>query len=161
MKGTEILLADYKNKQQSRDVVTLLNQYAVEPMGGSKPLKEWVRDNLISSMAMINGAFSVLAYVDGVPVGLTNCLPGFSSFACKPLINIHDVYVAPQARGMRLTQKMFDQVIEVARDRNCCKLTLEVLEGNTIAQKVYHHAGFKGYEMSPEQGQALFWEKSL
>lgn len=37
--------------------------------------------------------FSVLAFDADQPVGLINAIEGFSTFACKPLINIHDVIV--------------------------------------------------------------------
>ncbi len=47
------------------------------------------------------------------------------------------------------------------KTRDCCKLTLEVLEGNHIAQAAYTKFGFSGYELDPEMGRALFWEKKL
>lgn len=44
---------------------------------------------------------------------------------------------------------------------DCCKLTLEVLEGNKLAQQVYRRFGFQGYELDPKMGRALFYEKKL
>ena len=35
----------------------------------------------------------------------------------------------------------------------CCKLTLEVLEGNKLAQAAYIANGFAGYQLDPEMGQ--------
>jgi hypothetical protein len=49
----------------------------------------------------------------------------------------------------------------LAIDLGCCKLTLEVLEGNHVAHAAYLSAGFSGYELNPEMGKALFWEKKL
>jgi len=43
----------------------------------------------------------------------------------------------------------------------CCKLTLEVLEGNTVARAAYQACGYSGYELNPEIGKALFWQKKL
>ena len=48
-----------------------------------------------------------------------------------------------------------------AREIGCCKVTLEVLEGNHPAKKAYSQAGFAAYELDPEAGQALFWQKKL
>ena len=45
--------------------------------------------------------------------------------------------------------------------KNCCKITLEVLEGNTIAKNAYKKFGFMGYELDPKMGKAMLWEKSL
>ena len=43
----------------------------------------------------------------------------------------------------------------------CCKLTLEVLEGNAIAQAAYKACGYAGYELDPKMGKAMFWQKKL
>jgi len=162
MKPTiQIIQADYKNTRQSADVVSLLNQYAKDPMGGNKPLSDEVKRRLVPALAELPHAFSILCYVDGQPAGLVNCFEGFSTFKCKPLIYIHDVVVIPEFRGLSLSQKMLAEIEIIARQKNCCKITLEVLEGNTVAKKAYQKFGFSGYELDPEMGKALFWEKAL
>jgi ribosomal protein S18 acetylase RimI-like enzyme len=52
-------------------------------------------------------------------------------------------------------------VEELAGRLGCCKLTLEVLEGNSIAQAAYRSLGFDAYQLDPSLGKALFWEKKL
>ncbi len=106
-------------------------------------------------------AFSVLCYIDGRPAGLVNCFEGFSTFRCKPLVNIHDVVVIDEFRGRGVSRKMLQRVEAIARQRGCCKLTLEVLEGNEAARRAYRRYGFSGYQLDPAAGQALFWEKHL
>ena len=49
--------------------------------------------------------------------------------------------------GLGLMAK--DKVEEVARERDACKLTLEVLEGNKVAQGSYLKFGFSGYVTGP------------
>ncbi|OSM02156.1 putative GCN5-related N-acetyltransferase [Magnetofaba australis IT-1] len=56
---------------------------------------------------------------------------------------------------------MLAEIEAIARARGCCKVTLEVLENNHAAQSAYRKYGFAGYELRPEAGRALFWEKSL
>jgi ribosomal protein S18 acetylase RimI-like enzyme len=157
----DVLVADYSNKQHSLDIIYLLNSYALDPMGGGKELSEDVIDNLIIELSKRPYAVSVICYVDGKPVGLVNCFEGFSTFKCKPLINIHDVVVLNEFRGNDISQRMLEKVEEIAKDKGCCKMTLEVLEGNTAAHKSYIKYGFEGYELNPANGKALFWQKSL
>ena len=157
----EILVADYHNPQHAKDVGYLLNDYAKDPMGANKPLDDGIQEKVASELAKQAGAFSVLAYVDGKAAGLVNCLQAFSSFQCKPLINIHDVGVLIEFRGLKLSTKMLEKVEEVAKQRGCCKLTLEVLTGNTPAKASYQKFGFEGYELDPKMGKAEFWEKAL
>ena len=56
---------------------------------------------------------------------------------------------------------MLKKIEELARSRGYCKLTLEVLEGNIPAKVAYLKSGFKPYQLDPEMGQALFWEKKI
>jgi GNAT superfamily N-acetyltransferase len=130
-------------------------------MGGGAALAESIKKNVASELAKIPHAFSLLCYVDGEPAGLVNCFDGFSTFQCKPLINVHDVIVSSSFRGHGISQLLLAKVEEIARDKGCCKLTLEVLEGNLPAQNAYKKFGFAGYELDPMMGKAMFWQKPL
>jgi ribosomal protein S18 acetylase RimI-like enzyme len=157
----EINEVDYRNHAQAEALIFLLDSYARDPMGGGEPLSDFARRNLAAALAQRPGAFSVLAYVDGQPAGLVNCFEGFSTFMCKPLANIHDVVVLSAYRGKGLAQKMMACVEDLARARGCCKMTLEVLQGNQAAQQLYAKLGYAGYQLDAEHGNALFWQKYL
>ncbi|MEH6549733.1 MAG: GNAT family N-acetyltransferase [Pseudomonadales bacterium] len=159
--STDVVLANYGSEQHERDIIYLLNCYALDPMGGGEPLSSHVQANLVKELSKISHAFSILCYVDEKPAGLINCFEGFSSFLCKPLINVHDVVVLESFRGQGLCPLMLAKVEEIALHRGCSKITLEVLEGNSAAKKSYSSFGFAGYSLDPEFGQALFWQKSL
>ena len=157
----EILLADLSNQSHARAVVYLLNEYAKDDMGGGEELSEHVKLNLSSELAKRPGIHAVLAFVDQQPAGLAICIEGFSTFACKPLLNIHDLAVVPGFRGQGLAHKLLARVEALARELGCCKLTLEVLEGNQIAKAAYVSFGFAGYELGSASGKAEFWQKKL
>jgi len=107
------------------------------------------------------GVHVVLAFAGEEPAGLAICMEGFSTFACEPLLNLHDIVVAPAHRGRGVSKQLLAEVERIARERGCCKVTLEVLEGNTLAQSAYRRAGFEGYQLDPRMGRALFWQKKL
>lgn len=157
----QIIEADYRNGEHAQALIALLDTYARDPMGGGQPLGGVVRDNLVSELAARPQAFSVLAFADGTAVGLANCFEGFSTFACRPLINIHDLVVLPAYRGQGVAHAILGHVETLARARGCCKLTLEVLQGNQAAQGLYRKAGYAGYQLDAEHGNALFWQKRL
>lgn len=156
-----IRIADYQNPQDAEALVSALDHYAKDPMGGGEGLKASTKKNLVANLAQTPNAFSILAFVDNKIAGLTNCFQAFSTFKCQPIINIHDLAVLAEYRGMGLSQKMISVVETIAQERNACKLTLEVLEGNKIAQNAYLKYGFAGYELDPTMGKAMFWEKPL
>jgi|TARA_B110000014_G_scaffold208412_1_gene159668 GNAT superfamily N-acetyltransferase len=156
-----LINADYNNPQHAKDLLMLLNAYALDPMGGAEALSEDTQNNLVSALAKRSDALTVLCYVDNKPAGIINCFEGFSTFKCKPLMNIHDCGVLAEYRGLGLSRKLFERVEDIAKQRGCCKLTLEVLEGNEVAKSAYVNIGFSGYELDPKLGKAIFWEKSL
>lgn len=157
----EIIKADYLDEYHARDIGYLLNQYATDPMGGGKPLAQTIVQNIADELAKLPHAFTVMAYVDNRPAGLINCFEAFSTFSCKPLINIHDVIVDKDFRGHNLSQQMLALVESIAINKGCCKLTLEVLEGNKVAQSSYKKFGFSDFKLDPNMGGALFWQKLL
>jgi len=157
----DVIIADYSSEKHGNDVVHLLDSYAKDTMGGGQSLPLYVKENLVAELAKLSYAFSLICYVGSEPAGLINCFDGFSSFSCKPLINIHDVIVLNKFRGLGISQLLLNEVENIAKQKGCCKITLEVLEGNKTAKKAYLKYGFAGYELDPEMGKALFWQKSV
>jgi len=157
----DIVMANYRNPMHARAVVDLLDAYARDPAGGGSPLSAEVMAELPTALAKRPQAFSVLAYDGEQPVGLINCIEGFSTFACKPLVNVHDVVVLASHRGQRVTQRMLGRVEDEARSRGACKLTLEVLSGNQSALRAYEREGFANYQLDPAFGSAVFLQKKL
>lgn len=156
-----IIQADYQNKEHGKDLVMLLNAYALDPMGGGEALAAEVQQNLVSTLAKRDDFLTLLCYVDNKPAGILNCVEGFSTFKCKPLLNIHDCGVLKEFRGLGISQLLFKEAEKISRERGYCKLTLEVLEGNIVAQNAYKKLGFSGYELDEKAGKAMFWEKAL
>jgi len=153
--------ADLKNDSHARALIELMRIYAMDPMGGGRDLSDYARANLAAALSDREDVHVVLAYADGEAAGLITCIEGFSTFACKPLLNIHDVVVRPQFRGRGISRMLFNEAEAIARERGCCKLTLEVLEGNKVAISAYTRLGFSAYQLEPALGKALFWEKKL
>jgi len=156
--------ADYHNPAHMRALVDLLDSYASESEGGAEPLSDFTKTNLPAALQARPFMFSVLAFDEaqgGLPVGLVNCVEGFSTFACRPLVNVHDVVVAASHRGQRIGEQMLVLVEQLARERGACKLTLEVLSGNAPAARLYQRIGFENYQLEPSMGHALFMQKWL
>ena len=153
--------ASLSDAVHAQAIIKLLSIYALDPMGGGQALSDYAQQNLITALAKRNDKVIILAFANKNPVGLMICFEGFSTFMCKPLLNIHDVVVHPEYRGQGISTMMLQKIADLARARNCCKLTLEVLDGNLPAKASYLKSGFKAYQLDPEMGQALFWEKTL
>ena len=157
----EIRVADLSKPEQGKALVYLLNQYAQHPMGGGQPLSTYTRINLAATLQQRSDCSVILAFDDERAVGLCNCFECFSTFACKPILNIHDIYVEQDYRGQGLAGKMMAYAEQLARDKGCCKVTLEVLTNNMAAKTAYQAAGYAPYQLDAEFGQAEFWQKPI
>ncbi|MDH5485087.1 MAG: GNAT family N-acetyltransferase [Gammaproteobacteria bacterium] len=157
----EIVEADLSNPQHAQALVELLDAYALDPMGGGTGLSDYCKQQLVQKLQQRDDAVVILAFNNNQAVGLLNAFEGFSTFACQPLLNIHDVYVAPAVRKRGIAQNLFEKTEAIARSRGCCKLTLEVLSENYPAQAAYIKSGFNAYQLDPEKGSAVFWQKVI
>lgn len=145
----------------SRSLVDLLREYALGEMGGQTKLPLNIEEELPFALAKRSDYVGLLAFVGNESVALLNAFEGFSTFNAKPLLNIHDLFVKPRYRGRQIAGQLLGAAAEIATQRGCCKLTLEVLERNYPAKTAYEHAGFKPYELDESKGSAEFWEKKL
>ena len=131
--AVHICLADYANPVHANALVAVLDAYACDPMGGGEGLSDFAKANVVAALAARPQAYSVLAFADSSQsqaVGLVNCIEGYSTFKARPLMNIHDIAVLPGHRGQGVGRALLQAAQTHAKDKGCCKLTLEVLTGN-------------------------------
>ncbi len=156
-----VIEADLTDEAHANAYLMLMSHYACDPMGGGEDLSDYAKENLISSLLKRNDVTIILIFKEDKPAALLTAIEGFSTFACKPLFNIHDIVVFEDFRGLGLTTQLFSKIETIAKQRNYCKITLEVLSGNEIAKNAYKKQGYEDYQLDPEHGHALFWTKSL
>jgi GNAT superfamily N-acetyltransferase len=157
----DVVKADLNNPRHGVAILEMLDAYASDLMGGGEGISDFVRTHLIDELRKRPAVHVFLAFDGEHAAGFANCIEGFSSFACKPLLNIHDFAVAPAYRGRGIAKLLMQAVEACARELGCCKITLEVLEGNTVARSLYVSSGFVGYELNPTTGKAVFMHRLL
>ena len=161
VKPISITLVDYQDSQQMSHLIQQLSLYALDDMGGGEDLSEVVKQRLLIDLPQQQQNFSLLAWVGDECAGMTNCLWGYSTFAAQPLVNIHDLGVQKEYRGMGISTALLIAIEAHAGTRSACKVTLEVLGNNFIAKASYSKFGFNAYELSAGTGKAEFWQKYL
>jgi ribosomal protein S18 acetylase RimI-like enzyme len=153
--------ANLGNEAHAQALLAVLDSYAADAMGGGAPLDPEVRRRLIPALREQANALVLLAFFEGAAVGLANCFYGFSTFAARPLLNVHDLAVLPAFRGRGVGRALLAAVDDRARARGCIKVTLEVLEDNAPARGLYRAHGFRDFELSGVSHRTLFLAKPL
>ncbi|MFK8068748.1 MAG: GNAT family N-acetyltransferase [Gammaproteobacteria bacterium] len=151
--STDAISCNLNNSLHAESLILLLNEYALDQMGGSKELTSYTKNNLVATIKKRPDFFSFLVFEKNKAIGLLNAIENFSTFQCKPIMNIHDVYVTHEYRGKGISRKLFFAVESLAKERDCCKMTLEVLQHNKIARQAYENFGY--------QGNMFFMEKNI
>jgi len=156
-----IVEADLARPEHGQAVLDLIDAYAADAFGRGRPLDSSARDALVPGLRAVPTTMILLAYDGSRPVGIATCFRGFSTFAAKPLVNIHDLAVLPSHRGQGIGRQLLDAVEQKARALGCCKVTLEVQEDNRRARRMYEAAGFAQTVYAEGAGGALFFSKPL
>jgi len=156
-----IVEADLNLPEHREAVLALVDAYSRDAMGNAKPLHPEVRARLIPGLQRHPTTLIFLAFEGEQPVGVAVCFIGFSTFAARPLINIHDCMVLSAFRRKGVGRRLLEVVETKARELGCCKLTLEVMDNNDRALRAYETAGFVRYSLQEDAGTAIFLTKPL
>ena len=156
MEPVSIIDVNLDLEEHERAVRELIDSYASDPMGLGAALPDDVGPNMVTGLRACPTSVLFLAYSDGEPIGLAVCFVAFSTFAAKPLLNVHDLIVLPQFRRRGVASQILAHAERHARQQGCCKITLEVRRDNLTAQALYRKSGF-GSGSPPYE----FWTKPL
>jgi ribosomal protein S18 acetylase RimI-like enzyme len=155
-KEISFFFCDYSNHYHQEKFVWLINHYITDPMGGNESQALTDQSLLIEGMANHPSGFVLFVAVNGKIAGLVTCFINFSTFKAKKYLNIHDIIIQKEYRSAGIGRKLMEKCIDIANERELCKVTLEVREDNLNAKTLYESLGFK--ETDPKM---LFWTRVL
>lgn len=155
----QIIHADLADAEHQEAIKDILDEYANHLDG--KGLDADVMERLIPGLQACTNGLILLAVQVGEAVGLAICFRGFATFQARPIINIHDLAVRSGWRGKGIGSRLLKAVEEEALKSSCSKITLEVLDRNPGARKLYERMGYKGSDPGSAEGITYFLSKEL
>jgi ribosomal protein S18 acetylase RimI-like enzyme len=160
----EITTTNLGSPADTAALVEVLDTYARDPMGGGKALSGEVCARLVPDLrarVLSGDAVVLIARRGGQPVGVAVCFTSYSTFSARPVLNLHDLAVVPEARGQGVGRALLSAVESAALARRCGKVTLEVRENNARAREIYERTGFADYSAGDGLGRTFFLVKNL
>jgi GNAT superfamily N-acetyltransferase len=86
-------------------------------------------------------AETLIAELDGEPVGFALFFHNFSTFLAQPGIYLEDLFVEPEHRGAGIGRALLSRLAEIAIERDCGRLEWAVLDWNKDAIGFYERLG--------------------
>jgi GNAT superfamily N-acetyltransferase len=86
-------------------------------------------------------AETLIAEVDGSPVGFALFFHNFSTFLAQPGIYLEDLFVVPEHRGGGIGRGLLKELARLAVERECGRLEWAVLDWNRDAIGFYERVG--------------------
>jgi len=133
--------ADLSRPDHQAAVLAMVDAYSRDPMGDGAPLSAEARERLIPGLRQHPTTLIFLAYEGETPVGVAVCFLGFSTFAAKPLVNLHDVSIVPTHRGRGIGRALLLHLARLANQRGCGRMEWSVLDWNQPAIEFYESLG--------------------
>ncbi len=155
----QIVEADLSRTDHQLAVAELIDGFAIDRTGES--LTAEARQNLIPGLQSHPTTIIFIGYRGNEAIGIAVCFQGFSTFAARPFLNLHDLFVLPAYRGQGVGKRLMEVIEQKARDIGSCKLTLEVEANNHRARHIYKVAGFVEVEYQASSGGLVSLSKSL
>jgi GNAT superfamily N-acetyltransferase len=106
----KIVRADLEDTHHQASLMVMAEAFSVDPFGANRPLSEPARAGLIDGLRAHPTTLVFLAFEDEVPTGIAICFRGFSTFAARPVVNIHDFFVSKNVRGRGVSRALLDAV---------------------------------------------------
>ena len=86
-------------------------------------------------------AETIIAELDGKPVGFALFFHNFSTFLAQPGIYLEDLFVEPEQRGAGIGRALLARLAQIAVERECGRLEWAVLDWNKDAIGFYERLG--------------------
>lgn len=81
----------------------------------------------------------------------------YSSFMAKPVLYLEDIFVLKKYRKKGTGQKLFNLIVTIAKERNCCRIEWHVLDWNKLGINFYeknnakHLSNWLYYRLTSDQ----------
>ena len=83
----------------------------------------------------------IFAFDDDHPVGFAVFYFTYSTFAGLPGLYLEDLFVKPEARGLRVGKQLLSYLAKLAKEKGCCRIEWAVLHWNENAIGFYRKLG--------------------
>lgn len=152
----DVWICDFDDADDRGAFARLMAEFAAEPVSSRPDLDHAHFVRVADDLARRAGTLVLLAAraESEATEGVLIAFEGYSSFAQAQLFNVHDVHVAPAARGHGVGTALMQALEDLAREHRFAKITLEVASTNSGAIALYRRLGYAGLDAASASASA-------
>jgi GNAT superfamily N-acetyltransferase len=152
--------ADLSDEKNQPIILRLLERFSAES-SHTQPLPPETHATLVENLRQHPTTVVYFVEEASVPIGIAVCFWGFSTFANKPLLNIHDLFIEREFRGFGIGKRFLRFIEDQAKENGCCKVTLEVYQNNERANIIYESLGYTGGRKETPENTLYYLSKKI
>lgn len=119
----------------------LMIQYIVDFYKRPKPTESSLTDLILHLHHNPSSGIQFVAEKDGRLVGFATLYFTFSTLQVKRAAILNDLFVSPEARGLKLGEQLFQTCLSHIRENDFAYMTWETSKDNVVAQSLYNKLG--------------------
>lgn len=119
-------------------LIHALAEYEKAAPGAVSLTEDLLRDALFGPQPAVEARIAVLG---GEVAGYALFFHNFSSWRGKRGLFLEDLFVKPELRGRGIGKALFDEIRNIARERNCARIEWIVIDWNQPAIDFYKSQG--------------------
>lgn len=146
MQNKKLIQVNLNNKVHCSKLLELLNAYMEDEMGISRSMPSELGPKIIKGLKQHTAYLGFFVCFKNEFAALANCNLNYSTWQAKSLINIHDFIVHPLFRKQGVGEFLLNEMETYAKEKDYCKLNLEVRNDNLKAQNLYRKVGYSDCE---------------
>jgi ribosomal protein S18 acetylase RimI-like enzyme len=141
------------SNQDVPELYNLMRQYIVDFYRQPEPNENDLKGLINHLLDHPSSGLQFVAEENGELVGFATLYFTFSTLSVKRQAILNDLFVAPNVRGKKVGEKLFQTSLDYIRENDFSSMTWETAKDNVVAQSLYNKMGGK-------LAQWLFYEIS-
>ncbi|MBS4196260.1 GNAT family N-acetyltransferase [Lederbergia citri] len=134
------------SKEDVDALYKLMRQYIVDFYQQPDPKENELKDLIHHLLDNPISGLQFVAEENGQVVGFATLYFTFSTLKVKRQAILNDLFVAPQERGKKIGEKLFETCLDYIRKNDFSSMTWETAKDNIAAQSLYNKMGGKQSE---------------
>ena len=136
-------ICDFANPMHCARLCEMVDCNITESSGDNKPLTNDQKLVLLDGLESLPSSIVIFAVDNKEIIGYATAFINFSSLTASAVMNISELYIEQNYRNKGWAVKMIEKLIDMAKYKDCNRISIEINKNDAEVQHIYSGFGFK------------------